>query len=451
MALAKVARIEKVVGPRRYVFGRAMTATIEGRPVVDADGDIVTPEELEKAAHAFARKRTLKVVHRGRPVGEIVESFVSTADKAEALGLGAGSDVAWWVGVRVDDPEIWALVESGQLREFSIGGDGEREPVTRPPNAHVSRYAGERTHKLYNLDLDELSLVPEGAGERVGVLVRKGRVMLKIPFRLAVLDGAPEAKRKVEKALRADDQTREALEKGALDMGMVEEALRMDPELLRIIAQMIDQAQQAGIKPSEAPAPEAPAEGGLPDPDKMGMPPDPDKMEGEEPDEAKGYGMAEKALKRLQAEKEALAKRLQAVEEQAEIERVERERERFVAKVRAEFGHVPLPEALTAELLRSVDPSRVEKSAAVTITLSKSEAEALREGLARVENVLKASEAFRARGSSRRSGFSGSAADERDRIAAELQKSNPGMTLARARHEAVLKSPDLAERLRKGA
>lgn len=454
--LRKSVKIEKIIGPRRYAFGRALSSTIAGRPVVDADGDLVTPAELERTAHAFAGKRQLKVVHKGRAAGEMVESIVTTPDKAEALGLPANGDIAWWVGVRVDDAETWALVESGVLKEFSIGGDGERSPIARPADAHVSRYApADKTHELFNLDLEELSLVPEGAGESVAVLIRKGRsTMLKIPFRLAVLDGDPATKAKVEKALRADDEAAAAIAKGALDMGHLEQALRMDPELLRIVANMIDQAQQAGIKPSD-PEPE-PAGGGLPDAGAMGGDDEADDEAdkgGMGPDYDKEQEMTQKALKTLAAEKAELEKRLAAVEERAEAERADRERERYVAKARAEYGRLPMAPELVAELLRHTDPGKVAKATGpVTIVLSKEEATALADGLARVEGVMKASEAFRARGSSRPgSQGSDSAVAERDRIAAEIQKASPGMSLARARHEAMMKTPGLDARLRKGA
>jgi hypothetical protein len=46
------------------------------------------------------------------------------------MGIDAtAAPAGWWVGFKVDDPEVWAKVESGEYKMFSIGGTATEEPI----------------------------------------------------------------------------------------------------------------------------------------------------------------------------------------------------------------------------------------------------------------------------------------------------------------------------------
>jgi hypothetical protein len=108
---------------QQLVFGWASVADI-----VDSQGDIIEPHELEKAVYQFVRDYSLAgELHVGGPVGKIVESMVLTQEKAAAMGLPAPTSAAWWIGMRVDDPEVFAKVKSGSYRMFSIQGRAMRQ------------------------------------------------------------------------------------------------------------------------------------------------------------------------------------------------------------------------------------------------------------------------------------------------------------------------------------
>ena len=62
-------------------------------------------------------------------VGEVVESVVLSKDLQQALGINLGIE-GWFVGVHVQDADTWARVQKGELTMFSIGGTGERTPLT---------------------------------------------------------------------------------------------------------------------------------------------------------------------------------------------------------------------------------------------------------------------------------------------------------------------------------
>lgn len=93
---------------------------------VDSQGDTVTAQEIEKAAHKWlVEYRKHDVQHDGQAAAmEPVESFIAPAD----LSI-SGQPVlkgAWVIGVHVNDAGTWDRVQKGELTGFSIGGTAER-------------------------------------------------------------------------------------------------------------------------------------------------------------------------------------------------------------------------------------------------------------------------------------------------------------------------------------
>lgn len=128
-ATVKLAKAEKA---RQLVFGWLSVAIdAEGKPVVDHEGDIIPPEELEQAAYDFVLySRQAGEMHERIGIGRLVESMVFTPEKVKALGIPEGTlPVGWWVGFKIDDLDVWEKIESGEYQAFSIGGTAEREEV----------------------------------------------------------------------------------------------------------------------------------------------------------------------------------------------------------------------------------------------------------------------------------------------------------------------------------
>jgi len=127
------ADIVKVDSEKRRVFGWAYVAQdSEGRIQIDKQGDFIDdPEELEKAAYEFVvESRRGDAMHFKRGVAELIESFVFTPEKMAALGVvqkSAVPQLAWWIGMQVNDDETWELVKDETFKGFSIGGGGNRE------------------------------------------------------------------------------------------------------------------------------------------------------------------------------------------------------------------------------------------------------------------------------------------------------------------------------------
>lgn len=126
--------IAKTADDQRLVFGwLSVSQDEDGNTVIDSQGDMIEPEELEKAAYDYVLyARAAGEMHeRIEGVGRLVESIVFTKEKQEALGIPPGLlPVGWWVGFKVDDPDVWQKIKSGEYRAFSIGGTGFREEVS---------------------------------------------------------------------------------------------------------------------------------------------------------------------------------------------------------------------------------------------------------------------------------------------------------------------------------
>lgn len=120
---------EKADTTGSYVRGWAIVATVDGQPVVDWQGDVVQVDDLRKAAHQFiSDARVAKAMHRGEPIGEVVESIIIDDDLAKALQIGDGRR-GWFIGMQVHSEAVRKRVRSGELRAFSIGGRGKRQRI----------------------------------------------------------------------------------------------------------------------------------------------------------------------------------------------------------------------------------------------------------------------------------------------------------------------------------
>jgi hypothetical protein len=122
--------ILKIDEPKQQVFGYFNVAVrSDGELITDLQGDIITPDELEKAAYEFVlESREGGEMHKGAPVSTLIESFVITPDKLELMDLkpGPSATVGWWGAFQIHDAEVFKRVTDGELTMFSIEGEGER-------------------------------------------------------------------------------------------------------------------------------------------------------------------------------------------------------------------------------------------------------------------------------------------------------------------------------------
>lgn len=114
----------------RYVRGWASVVSVDGQSVVDHQGDVISIDDLTKAAHKFiSDQRVAKAMHQGTAIGEVVESVIVDDEFAKALGA-TSTQRGWWIGMQIHDDGIAKRIASGEYRAFSIGGSGRREAMS---------------------------------------------------------------------------------------------------------------------------------------------------------------------------------------------------------------------------------------------------------------------------------------------------------------------------------
>lgn len=100
--------------------------------VVDAHGDFMDAEEIEKAAHVFLKEfRNIDKQHDfTSKVGEVIESYIAPADFE--LGGQTVTKGTWMMAVKVVD-DVWQSIEKGEYTGFSLAGYGNVEKAQETP------------------------------------------------------------------------------------------------------------------------------------------------------------------------------------------------------------------------------------------------------------------------------------------------------------------------------
>jgi hypothetical protein len=135
-------QIAKMDPEQQKVFGWAYICQRDDNVVIDKQGDMILPTDMEMAAHDFVLySRSQGDMHAvgesGVPDqhGRLIGSVVYTKEKFDKCGLAAfdpdtGEQLfGWWVEFKVDSPELWEMHKRGERPEFSIGGRGRRVEV----------------------------------------------------------------------------------------------------------------------------------------------------------------------------------------------------------------------------------------------------------------------------------------------------------------------------------
>lgn len=105
---------------------RIVTGVVYEPDVLDAHGEFMTADEIEKSAHQFLKDyRNIDKQHdfvAGQ--ADVVESWI--AKEEGKLGDQDIKKGTWLMSVHVPDDDTWAEIKKGELTGFSMGGVGER-------------------------------------------------------------------------------------------------------------------------------------------------------------------------------------------------------------------------------------------------------------------------------------------------------------------------------------
>lgn len=111
---------------------KIVTGIVLEPDTVDAQGDSIPQNVIEKAAHQFLSgynvQNTLGFAHKVfKKNFDLLESYLAPQD------LRIGSQVvkagSWIMSVKVLNDEIWGLVKKGEIKGFSIGGRAKSQPI----------------------------------------------------------------------------------------------------------------------------------------------------------------------------------------------------------------------------------------------------------------------------------------------------------------------------------
>lgn len=127
--------ISKMNVEKKQVFGWASVIEINGEPVIDLQGDVMTIDTIEKAAYDYVHKSRKGGNQHQRAgeeplhVSDMIESFVLTPEKKDQMGLPDTVPTGWWVGFKINDDKTWEAYKNGDLKDFSIHGSGTRKAL----------------------------------------------------------------------------------------------------------------------------------------------------------------------------------------------------------------------------------------------------------------------------------------------------------------------------------
>jgi hypothetical protein len=121
--------IAKMDDEQHLEFGWANVSIDENGVVpLDWQGDITSPQVLEKAAYKYVLKnKGTGEMHKGESVGYLVESVMMTKQKMASMGIPEGVvPEGWWVGFFVPDDDVVAKIKDGSYKMFSIQGKAKK-------------------------------------------------------------------------------------------------------------------------------------------------------------------------------------------------------------------------------------------------------------------------------------------------------------------------------------
>ncbi|MGE1166614.1 XkdF-like putative serine protease domain-containing protein, partial [Peribacillus simplex] len=108
-----------------------VTGIVYEPDVEDSHGDIMTAEEIEKAAYTFMEnyQHIDKQHDEIAGKGTVVENWIAKSDMT--VGEQEVQAGTWLMTVRVDDADTWEEIKKGEVTGFSMGGFGERVEIAK--------------------------------------------------------------------------------------------------------------------------------------------------------------------------------------------------------------------------------------------------------------------------------------------------------------------------------
>jgi hypothetical protein len=109
---------------------RLVTGVVVEPETEDTYGDIISPEEIEKAMINFMEKGPqIRVQHdmNFTPKVAIIENWIER--EGRIIGENFVKAGTWLMTTKINDDEVWEMIKSGKLNGYSFHGPGIGVPV----------------------------------------------------------------------------------------------------------------------------------------------------------------------------------------------------------------------------------------------------------------------------------------------------------------------------------
>lgn len=129
----QIMNITKINDEKQIVYGKALVPD-----KVDSQGDIVSKEDIEEAAHNFLmnlQKAYVELLYKGvnktnaSQIGYMHRVFKGVGGFGYIVESYIDLEGSWVLAVKVTDSKIWSLIKEGKITGYSIGGTGRRIPI----------------------------------------------------------------------------------------------------------------------------------------------------------------------------------------------------------------------------------------------------------------------------------------------------------------------------------
>lgn len=194
--MKKIIRFQKTDAAQQVASG-----LIFAPMVLDSQGDYMTAEGIKAASERFmksGRTTAVDVNHSGQPVSAFIsESLIAKGDETFPAG-------SWLASVKIEDPDLWNMVEGGELTGFSMEGTGSKTPTT---------LKGKAANLLSNVEVFSISLVKRPANKTKFAVLKSDETkqLVDVLGNLAqgvqkMTDATAEMSKRMNKALGIEDE-----------------------------------------------------------------------------------------------------------------------------------------------------------------------------------------------------------------------------------------------------
>jgi hypothetical protein len=202
----------KADAARHLVYG-VVYAPFNGKNI-DAHGDYMTAEEIEKACHQYLEDfNHISLMHELRIDQEArcVESFIAPCDyETDEEKVSKGS---WVMVTHIRKQELWDAIESGEINAYSIEGTGSPGPDLVEADLKKSEGGQMEFTKrnLINCVINAVALVDKGANKRKFYLKKRNKPMT-LEMAKNIVKGTQDAKLWDSIAKEVDEADRPEIE-----------------------------------------------------------------------------------------------------------------------------------------------------------------------------------------------------------------------------------------------